>query len=80
MGNSGRNILDAPGRMALNFALMKNFRFGERNHLQFRWEAFNATNHTSFDIPNVNVNVLSGGTITNADGARSMQFGLRYQF
>jgi hypothetical protein len=80
MGNSGRNILDAPGRMALNFALMKNFRFRERDSLQFRWEAFNATNHTSFDIPNVNVNALNGGTITNADGARSMQFGLRYQF
>ena len=70
----------APGFWNVDMGIMKNFRISEGGRLQFRWEAFNATNHTSLDIPNGNVNAVNGGTITNADGARSMQFGLRYTF
>ena len=42
MGTSGRNILDAPGLVALNFSLSKNARIRERQIVQFRWEVFNA--------------------------------------
>ena len=36
VGNSGRNILDVPGRFNLNVSLQKNFRFEGRRQLQVR--------------------------------------------
>src|SRR5437660_6535464 len=50
-GNAGRNILDGPGQINLNVALVRNFHIGERGRFQFRWESFNATNHTNFRLP-----------------------------
>jgi hypothetical protein len=80
MGNSGRNILDGPGMIALNVSLMKKFRIREKDFVQFRGEAFNLTNHPNFHQPNNNVNAINGAVITQADPARLFQFGLRYQF
>jgi hypothetical protein len=48
--------------------------------MQFRWEAFNATNHTNFRLPVNNLSLANAATITGANGSRNMQFGLRYQF
>jgi len=79
-GTSGRNILDGPGFSALNFSLLKRFPIGEGRAVQFRWEVFNATNHTNFELPEVFVNNRNGATITAASQARSMQFGLKYIF
>lgn len=79
-GTSGRNILDGPGLIALNFSLFKNYKIHERGQLQFRWEAFNAFNHTNFNLPNPSVNAINGGTITTAQAPRMIQFGIRYQF
>ncbi|PYU97377.1 MAG: hypothetical protein DMG26_21580 [Acidobacteria bacterium] len=50
-GNSGHDILDGPGRNNLDFALMKDFRFGERFKLQFRAESFNIFNQAHFGFP-----------------------------
>ena len=81
-GTAGRNILDAPGSAAVNFALMRNFKLKlrERDNLQFRWEAFNALNRANFLTPNVFVNDRNGGTITRTQQPRSMQFAIRYSF
>ena len=79
-GSSGRNVLDGPGHMAVNASLMKNWRFREYGSLQFRWESFNVTNHTNFNLPVTFVNAPNGATITRAANARTMQFALRYQF
>jgi len=79
-GNAGRNILDGPGQINLNLGLVRNFRIRERSNLQFRWEAFNATNHTNFRLPVNNLSLTNAGTITAANNSRNMQFGLRYQF
>lgn len=38
-GNSGRNILDGSGNIALNLTLSKAFHIGSRGRLQFRCEA-----------------------------------------
>ena len=64
MGTSGRNILDGPGMMALNFSLLRNMQIRERQQLQFRWEVFNATNHPNFGLPVPSVNTVTVGTIT----------------
>ncbi len=79
-GNSGRNILDGPGSYGVNLAVAKRFRIVEKHSLQFRWEMFNATNHTNFRIPETAVNDILGGTINSASGERTMQIALKYQF
>jgi hypothetical protein len=80
MGNSGRNILDGPGLLSINLGAYKNFKLTERLRTQFRWEVFNIANHPNFNLPNVNVNATNGGTITQANNGRSMQFALKLSF
>ena len=79
-GNSGRNILDAPGLQEFNLTLFKNFALTERISAQFRGEAFNAFNHANFGIPNRNVNEPAAATIAMAGTPRLMQFGLKLYF
>ena len=84
-GNSGRNILDGPGTLAVNTTLFRNFRLSERRQIQARWEVFNIFNHPNFLIPNRNYNETSAGIISGvADvgkgGPRTMQFALKYLF
>src|ERR1035437_7766563 len=79
-GNSGRNILDGPGSTAINISLSKWFQLAERAKAQFRWEAFNTTNHSNLSLPAVNLDKSNAGTITKARAARVMQVGVRYQF
>jgi hypothetical protein len=79
-GNSGRNILDGPGFAGINFSLSKNMTVREHGRLQFRWEVFNALNHANFSLPNSSVAAITGGTIVSAGAARTMQFGMRFEF
>jgi hypothetical protein len=79
-GNSGRNILDGPGLIAINLALYRNFAIHERSNLQFRWEVFNALNHTNLGVPVLNVNATNAATIVSAGASRQMQVALRYSF
>jgi len=79
-GNSGRNILDGPGTIALNLSLAREFRIRERSRAQFRWETFNVTNHTNLNLPNIALDKANAGTIIQSKPARVMQLGLRYQF
>ncbi len=52
-GNLGRNALTGPDFRNLDFALVKNTRFGpeKRLNLQFRAEFFNLFNHPNFNAP-----------------------------
>ncbi len=84
-GNSGRNILDGPGLINLNLALMKNFRIKEQRNLQFRFDVFNVLNRANFLLPDNFFNALTGGTITGVHqggrgGPRVMQVALKYDF
>jgi hypothetical protein len=79
-GDSGRNVLDGPGTFALNTSLSRRFRLTESTAVQFRWEAFNITNHTSLGLPETHVDVLNGATISSARAPRQMQVGLRVEF
>ncbi len=84
-GNSGRSILDGPGRAYSNLALMKNFGARERRNFQFRFESFNALNHPNFNMPNKNFNSTGGGLITSVSGtgrggSRVFQAALKYAF
>lgn len=79
-GNSGRNILNGPGDLALNLSLAKQFKIREYGTLEFRWENFNVTNHTNFQLPNDAVDTPSAGTITADNGNRVIQFGGMFRF
>ncbi|HZO53829.1 MAG TPA: hypothetical protein VFB63_14025, partial [Bryobacteraceae bacterium] len=79
-GNSGRNVLFAPGLTNLDFAVFKNFPIGERKEIQFRWENYNFTNTPAFNPPTLEISSGNFGRITSAGLGREMQFGLRFQF
>jgi outer membrane receptor protein involved in Fe transport len=79
-GSSGRNILDGPGTFSLNAAISRRFHFSETRALQFRFETFNVTNHTSLNLPQTQVDVLNGATISGAKSPRQLQLGLRMEF
>jgi hypothetical protein len=79
-GNSGRDILDGPGSMAINLSFSRNFKVRERSNLQFRWETFNVLNHANFPLPVAFVNAPNTGTIQSAGNPRTMQAALRLTF
>jgi hypothetical protein len=80
MGSAGRNILDGPGYMGVNWGLYRRFVVIEGHTVQFRWEVFNVLNRANFQLPNPNVNAANGGTITEAQAPRSMQLALKWLF
>jgi hypothetical protein len=79
-GNAGRAIIEGPGLGQLDFGLLRNFRTSESTRIEFRYELFNATNHTNFNIPGLNFGTADFGVIGSAQQSRSMQFGLKFYF
>lgn len=80
-GNSGRNILDAPGLRDVDLALARTFHLTERMNLQFRGEGSNAFNIVSLGTPGTTVSAPSSfGIITSAQPMRQLQLGLRLLF
>jgi hypothetical protein len=79
-GNSGRNILNGPGMIQINCGLMKQLPLDEHRAFQLRVEAFDVPNHPNFDLPNVYVNAVNGGTITSASDGRLVQVALKFIF
>jgi hypothetical protein len=64
-GNSGLNILRGPGLSQVDFAVHKNVElWSERSRLQLRVEGFNIMNNANFRLPNFQIGVPAGGTIT----------------
>jgi hypothetical protein len=81
-GNAGRNIIQGPPNKNVDLALMKRFVISDRQSFQFRTEAFNLTNHTNFDNPNVTFGGATFGRILSANIGhnRQIQFGGKYSF
>jgi hypothetical protein len=92
-GTSGLNTLRGPGLISVDFGLFREFAVKERFRIQFRAEAFNATNTPHFNNPGANVsNALfnSDGTISKLNGyteissalpdQRQLRLGLRLSF
>ena len=79
-GNSGRNLIEGPGTVNFDFAVYKEFAMKERLRLQFRVEAFNATNTPQFGVPNAQVGNPNFGIITIAERPRNLQLGLKFLF
>ncbi len=80
-GDTGRNIVHQPGTNQWDMGFSKNFRFGERYRLQFRWEMFNAFNHPTFGTPDNNLNDGTFGQITYSQlPPRAQQAALKFYF
>jgi Carboxypeptidase regulatory-like domain/TonB dependent receptor len=79
-GSLGRNTMSARGQQNLDFVATKTFRLTERFRLDFRFEAFNATNTPPFGAPNATLGTNGFGSITSAGAPRNLQFGLKLLF
>lgn len=80
LGNSGRNVLRAPGVFQMDVTLAKRFAIDELRYVQIRGEFFNVTNTVNFDSP---VNIIgnpNAGQILGSRPARQVQVGLRLHF
>jgi hypothetical protein len=90
-GQSGqRNEIRGPGFFGINMGLSKSWKmpWNEKHSLQFRWETFNVTNTTRFDVQSAllsnNLSNDSGNSFgkysSTLSTPRIMEFALRYQF
>jgi hypothetical protein len=80
-GNSGRNVLTAPGVATANLVTSKNTRIGETMRLEFRAEFFNFTNTPNFSAPSTtDVTNPNFGKIFSASTPREMQFGVKFYY
>ena len=80
--NQNRNSigLHNPGFQNWNLAAFKNFRFAERQNIQFRFEAFNWINHPNWNGADSNPTSATFGLVTGKGSERNLQLSLRYQF
>jgi hypothetical protein len=76
-GNAARGIIKGPDLRNLDMALLRDFPIYESLKLQFRFEAFNVTNHANFKDPGTAFGTSSFGVIGSAYDARSLQFALK---
>jgi hypothetical protein len=87
-GNAPGDVFRGPGQANFDLSLQKRFNISERVNFQFRWEMFNALNHTQFDGVDNDARFNAAGVqidnrfgqVISAASAREMQFGLRLQF
>ncbi len=79
-GNAGRGSLEGPGIVNLDLSILRQFRTSENTRVEFRFEAFNLTNHTNFLIPQNSFASSSFGAIGSALEARDLQFGLKFYY
>ena len=88
IGNSARTLFRGPGINSWDLAVFRNFPVREKMRLQFRWELYNAFNHTQFNNLDRNArfdpqgNQINArfGQLTAARPARIMQFAARFYF
>ena len=80
-GTASKGSLRGPAQYLLDLALAKEFVIREGKTIEFRWENFNALNHTNLGLPAATVDESGAGRITYAAAAmRQMQFGLHFRF
>jgi len=83
-GNTGRNILRGPSQAELDLTLTRSIPLGSRQHLQLRWEVFNALNTPVFANPAstfaTNGYGTAGQITSTIGGPRTMQVAARFSF
>jgi hypothetical protein len=81
VGNMQKLLLSGPSVLSMDLQLAKSVKFTERFGAEYRLDAFNALNHTTFYIGDQNINSSTFGRITSTGiGARVIQMSLRVKF
>ena len=88
LGNAPKVLIRGPGINNWDLALFKNFPIRERARIQFRWEAYNAFNHTQFSALDTTARFDAQGRQVNARfgeftasrSPRIMQLAARFEF
>lgn len=80
-----RNALRGDGPFVINLGVAKRFFMPWESHsLQLRWETFNLTNTTRFNVSSLTLDLGNTGNFgkysNTLGGPRQMQFALRYEF
>ncbi len=78
-GTCGVGTVRGPGLHTLDLSLSKFFTVTERQKLEFRAESINLTNTPILNSPNVGLG-SNLGLLQSAQGARNIQFALKYLF
>lgn len=76
-GTAGLNILQGNGLINFDMSLQKAIPINERLRMEFRFESFNAFNHTNFGDPNPNVDNPNFGLVFSSASPRVNQLGLK---
>lgn len=80
-GNVGRDILNGPGLVNLDFSIFRKFPLREGMSLDLRVESFNFTNTPHFNNPDGFYGGASFGEVTTAAAdSRTFQIGLKLSF
>ena len=77
LGNAGPNILQGNGFENVDLSLRKDIPVNERFRLEFRFESFNALNHTNFSNPTTAVDNPNFGRTFSSASPRLNQLGLK---
>jgi len=86
LGNAGVGIITGPGLITTDISLRKEFivrraaKSDSNWRLKFQADAFNLPNHPNFRNPSVTTSNSDVGTVTSCGPARSLQFGLKFNF
>ncbi len=83
LGNCGVSTERGPGLKQVDVSLSKKFPITERQNLEFRAEAINSFNSPIFTVQGYSIDVYGGsgfGVVNTSQGARNLQFGLKYTF
>lgn len=79
-----RNGIRGDGIFNIDASLSKRINIREGHSIQIRWETFNVTNTTKFDVGDASLDISVAGTYgkytSQLTSPRVMQFGLRYEF
>lgn len=78
-GNCSVSSVYGPGEQNIDLGLSKSFLTFHEQNLEFRAEFLNAFNHVILDAPNNSIGSNLGITSTS-EGARNIQFALKYNF
>jgi hypothetical protein len=85
-GSCSVSSVYGPGEQNIDASVAKMFSVTEHQNLEFRAEFINAFNHPILDAPNngginiANPNAGTIGQIKTSEGARNIQFALKYNF
>ena len=78
-GNCGVGIIRGPGIHTADLAISKTFNITERQNLEVKAQAINFTNTPILNAPSSGLGTTLG-LVNSSQGAREIQFGLKYHF